>query len=197
MKKFILKDGIDIADISGCESCFCVSGENITASVSCELLKSLTEKAVKKLTAPIFFFAEVPCTEEEEKSLGGGLHRGIYYLDNCTTDVGLAIIKRYGDILFSDGLLQFGFGSHADSSEIFHQKYQVVSVYSPEISGFEKIFEELEVKRVPEVFSLWDKISPENPGECVVVEANGETFYDMITNLTDVGLYKASVVDDQ
>jgi len=195
--KFVLKDGIDIRDITDCESCFCVNSENITASVSAELLKKLTEKAVGKLKAPIFFFAEVPCSEEEEKALGGGLHKSIYYLDNCTTEVGLAIIKRYCDLLFSDGLLQFGFGSHVDNSEIFHQKYQVVSIYSPEISDYEKIFEELQVKKVSEIHSLWDKLSDENSGECVIVEANGETIYDMISNLTDAGIYKASVVEDQ
>lgn len=196
MEKFILKDGIFLSDVSGCESEFSVDGENIVASLSYEHLKSLTEKAVKKLKAPIFFFAEVPCSEDEEKSFGGGLHKSIYYLDNCTTDVGLAIIKRYGDLLFSDGLLQFGFGSHVDSSEIFHQKYQVVSIYSPEIEKFEGILNGEGIKKVSEVNSLWGKISPENPGECVLVEANGETIYDMIANLTDAGLYKESVVED-
>ncbi len=196
MEKFILKDGIFLNDTSDCESSFSVDGENIVASVSCEKLKSLTEKAVKKLKAPIFFFAEVPCSEDEEKAFGGGLHKSIYYLDNCTTDVGLAIIKRYSDLLFSDGLLQFGFGSHVDNSEIFHQKYQVVSIYSPEISKFEGILKDSGINKVSETSLLWDKISPENPGECVLVEANGETIYDMILNLTDAGLYKESVVED-
>lgn len=196
MENFILKDGIFINDAKGCFSCYSVSQDSITASISCEHLKSLTENVVKKLRAPVFFFAEIPCNEQEEKALGGGLHKSIYYLDNCTTEVALAIIKRYQNLLFSDGLLQFGFGSHVDNSEIFHQKYQVVSIYSPDITGFEKVFCELNIKKTPEVFSLWDKISPDNPGECVAVESEGETIFDMINNLSDVGLYKESVVED-
>lgn len=198
MENFILKEGIYIPDAKGAESCFCIAdSENIMASVSCEKLCELTKKAVKKLKGPLFFFAEVPCVEAEEKALGGGLHRNVYYLDNCTAEVCLAIIKRYGDLLFADGLLEFGFGSLDDNSEIYLRKYQVVNIYSPQIKSFEEIFTGLGIKKTSEALTLWDIISQENPGECVLVEANGETIYDMIENLYDAGLYKSHVADDQ
>lgn len=198
MENFILKEGIYIPDAKGAESCFCVADEeNIVASVSCEKLCGLTTEAVKALKGDLFFFAEVPCTEAEEKELGGGLHRNVYYLDNCTMEVCLAIIKRYGDLLFADGLLEFGFGSLKDNSEIYLRKYQVVNIYSPEIKTFEGIFEGLGIKKADEVFTLWDLICEKNPGECVLVEANGETIYDMIDNLSEAGLYKSHVADDQ
>lgn len=197
MENFILKEGISIADTSGCESCYSViDSENLVSSVSAERLKELTVKAVSLLKAPVFFFAELPCTEAEEKELGGGLHMNVYYLDNCTAEVAQAIIKRYSDILFSDGLLQFGFGSQADSSEIYLRKYQVVSIYSPDVSCFEDVFDNLDIPKTSECKTLWDVIDKENCGECVMVEANGETVYDMIENLSDVGLYRSHVAED-
>ena len=198
MKNFILKEGISICDTKDCESCFCVKNqENLVLSLSADKLREFTDKALKLLKAPVFFFAEIPCTESEEKELGGGLHRNVYYLDNCTCEVCQAILKRYGDLLFSDGLIQFGFGSHIDNSEIYLQKYQVISIYSPDISPFEKLTEQLDIKKSEDFKTLWSVIGKENPGECFLVEANGETIYDMIENLTEAGLYKAHVSEDE
>lgn len=198
MKNFILKQGIFVSDVADCTSGYvCFDSENITASVSAEKLKALTVGGVKLLAEPVFFFAEVPCDEDEEKKLGGGLHRNVYYLDNCTAEVAQAIIKRYSDLLFSDGVLQFGFGSHVDSSEIFLRKYQVASIYSPDISPFKKLFSELSIPEADKLITLGSVIGENNHGECVIVEANGETIFDMIENLAEAGLYKSHVSDDE
>lgn len=197
MKEFILKEGVSIEHTQGvCEGYSLTDGENLLASVSFDKLKSLTEKILDVMASPIFFFAEVPCTEDEEKSLGDGFHKNIYYLDNCTKDVCRAIIKRYGDILFADGLIQFGFGAHKDNSEIFHQKYQVASVYSPKISEFQKAFEKVGISETDQLVTIWDVISEKNPAESLIVEANGETIYDMIENLKSAGLYLGETVED-
>lgn len=197
MKEFILKEGVNIENIQGIQCGYTLSdNENITASVSFEMQKALTEQAIDVMKSPIFFFAEIPCTTEEEQSFDGGLHKKIYYLDNCTKDVCHAILKRYGDILFADGLVQFGFGSHKDNSEIFHQKYQVVSIYSPEISKFENILIKQNLQKFDNLTTLWDVISPQNPAEAMLVEANGETIYDMVENLKVAGLYCCETVED-
>lgn len=197
MEKFILKDGVSVNDVSGVESCYSqINGETLVCSVSAEKLRGLAESAVKALRKPLFFFAEVPCTEDEENALGGGLHKNVYYLDNCTEEVCLAIVKRYGNLLFSDGLLEFGFGSHADNSEIYFRKYQTVQIYSPDTKPFEALLEKNGIKRVSEVRTLWDVLSEENFGECVCVEADGETIYDMIEILSGAGLYKSHTAED-
>lgn len=197
MSNFTLKEGVSIENTDGVANGYTLSdSQNITASVSFEKLKALTEKAIDIFKSPIFFFAEIPCTSDEEDALGGGLHKKIYYLDNCTKDVCHAILKRYGDILFADGLVQFGFGSHKDNSEIFHQKYQVVSIYSVEIEKFQKAFEKLGIEKRDNLVTMWDVISSENPAESLMVEANGETIYDMIENLASAGLYLGDTVED-
>lgn len=198
MEKFILKEGIFLSDTSGIESCYSL-GENGTvfSSISCEKQKPFVEGALDILKTPLFFFAEIPCTDEEEASLGGGLHKKIYYLDNCTRDVCRAIVKRYGDLLFSDGLLQWGFGSHKDNAEVFFKRYQVLEVFTNGDLRFEKLFEKLSVNKVPEVKTPGSLVSAENPGECIMVDANGETIYDMISNLTEAGMYEAEICDDE
>lgn len=197
MEEFILKEGVIVENYAEVKSGYKLeNSENILASVSFDKLKPLTDMAIDVLKSPIFFFAEIPCTEDEEKAIGGGLHKKIYYLDNCTKDVCHAILKRYGDLLFSDGLVQFGFGSHKDNSEIFNQKYQVTSIYTTEISKFEKILTKINLQKVDNLTTLWDVLSKENPGQSMLVEVNGETIYDMIENLKDAGLYCCETVEE-
>lgn len=197
MKEFVIKEGVDIQNSQGVMCGFSRIDEvNLIASVSFEKLKRLFSLALDAMKSPIFFFVEVPCTEQEESKLGGGLHKNIYYLDNCTKDVCHAIIKRYGDLLFADGLVEFGFGSHKDNSEIYARKYQVINAYSPDISAFERVFEKSGIEENDSLVTLWDLISEDNPGECCMVEVNSENIYDMIENLTDAGLYLGATVED-
>lgn len=188
---FLLKDGIFLDSYDKMTENYVVSDQNISACISAQNLKKVITELVKLLPPDVFFFIEIPLDDQEGKYQ-------IYYLDNCTTEVALAIIKRYGDILFSDGLVRFGFGSHKSTDEIYMQSYQVLSVYSPDEKRLKKaqsIISSTGSKKVSELLTLWDFLSEKNQSKLVTVEANGETYYNIVENLTDEGMYPDAVVD--
>lgn len=199
LEEFELILGCRVSGCNGLESSYTITGDgSAVCCITAGKLRRLAEGALKLLKAPVFFFAELPCTETEEADLGGGLHKNIYYLDNCTKEVAEAIIKRYSDLLFSDGLLEWGFGSHPSESEVYFRKYQQVSFFGKdELPAFEKLMEQLSVRKTDNFRSLCDFISQERPAERFSVEADGETIYDMVENLTEAGLYKYCTSQDE
>ncbi len=196
LENFKLIPGNFISDIASVTEGYCFYPTGAVCSVSAEHLEPLAVKAVNILKKPLFFFMEIPCTEEEEKCLGEGLHKNVYYLDNCTKEVCLAIIERYRHLLFTDGYVEFGFGS-ADDEEIYFRKYQNVSIITEKTNDFRKAFTELGIKNMKNITFAGDVICPENPGYRQAVEAEGEDIYTMLANLKEVGMYFSHTADDE
>lgn len=182
MPKFSLIQGVSIKNYSDIQCEYRLSDENIICSLSSADYKSFFMQAVSGLKEPVFFFIEIPEDDSDEYST--------YYLDNCTVPVAKAILKRYGDILFSDGIIRFGFGSHSSEDEIYMQDWQQLSVYSKNLSPFEEILRKLGYKRNDSALTLWDIMSEENPGMRECVECEDEGYPEIIENLTALGLYK-------
>ena len=66
---FQLPEGIAIDDVSGLKSAYTDNGDgNISAVVSAEKLCGLIAELTALLPEPAFFFIELPCDAEEEKS---------------------------------------------------------------------------------------------------------------------------------
>ncbi|MBO5447864.1 MAG: hypothetical protein J5994_00925 [Ruminococcus sp.] len=198
--EFRLCQGVDAENLQGIRSAYCLCDNRISAVLSAELLLPAAEKAVKLLKAPLFFFLELPCTEQEEKKLrksnSDPLHYNVYYLDGCTADVAAAILKRYGELLVSDGISRFGFGSHETGEEIYFLYYQEVCVYG-DPSRYEGIFKDLGASRENKLVTLWDNFSQETPGSRICVEVDGETVYDIRENLEPEGMYLANTSEDE
>ncbi|MCC8196809.1 MAG: hypothetical protein LIO49_08470 [Ruminococcus sp.] len=152
----------------------------LTMTLSAEDYRSFFKQAVARFTEPMFFFIEVPDGDSDEYLT--------YYL-NCTVPVAKAILKRYGGILFSDGVIKFGFGSEA-GDELYMQEFQRLDIYSNSLSKFEPIVKSLGYKNNPEALTIWDVLSDDNPGMRECVEVDDESFEDIIENLKDVGLYQ-------
>lgn len=140
---------------------------------------------IEKLAEPIFFFLELPDSERDGYKT--------YYLDNCTKEVTLAIMKRYGTVLVNDGVSRFGFGSHKNDEEIYFTDYQEFQIYSRNPKKLEKLFDRLGIDVVgeDEVVTLWDLINEDNAGCISCVEADGETVFDIPENLKSEGMYEA------
>ncbi len=158
-----------------------IADGRLTLTLSAEDYKNFFKQAVSKFTEPMFFFIEVPKEDSEDEY-------DSYYL-NCTVPVAKAILKRYGGILFSDGIIRFGFGSEA-GDEIYMQEFQRLDIYSNSLSKFEAIVKSLGYKNNPEATTIWDVLSDSNPGMRECVEVDDEGFEDIIENLTEVGLYQ-------
>ena len=197
MHSFRLIAGIEIPDISAASEGFIAADSGLVCSVSAENLEPLAIFAVKTFKKPLFFFLELPCTEDEERVLGGGMHKNVYYLDNCTEAVCLAIIKRYRELIFADGLCEYGFGT-ADGEEIYFRRYQNVSILANDKAPFVGKLTKMGIKNkdAADVNFLGDIISPQNPGTLTAVEVDGEDIYTMLANLKQAGMYFSHTADD-
>ncbi len=197
---FNLSQGVEIDNLDGIHECYQIDDENILSNISFENLKCIVTDLCKALKAPLFFFIEIPCDEDTEKRLRENdedlFHKDIYYLDNCTTEVCIAILKRYGDLLLNDGLVQFGFASHEEEDEIYIQKYKILSIFSRSISKYEKILMSHNIINEDKIKTVWDNFSSESSGILTTIDFNGETIFDIVENLKDVGLYFSHRVED-
>ena len=182
MSNFRLIAGVSIPDTSALKREYRLQKSKITLSLSAEDYKDFFTLAVKKLAEPVFFFLEIPDDNDASRT---------YYLDNCTQPVAQAILKRYGGILFADGVIKFGFGSHKTDDEIYMQEYQTVTVYSERIGEYEKVLQKLGYTRNDKALTAWDILSEKNAGECVNVDVDDEGYPDMLNNLIDIGMYPA------
>ena len=197
---FQLVQGVSVEDYSGIHSAYSVDKNSIYAEISGEKIYPLVCDLIKCLDQPVFFFIEYPCRQDKEdklrKSEIAPLHFDLYYLDNCTIPVALAIMKRYGQLLINDGLCRFGFGAHETGEEIYCMKYQVISVYG-DTDKFSKAFEKNKIPKHKNVKTLWDTFSDEHPGLSSAVEINGENIYTILENLKPEGLYLADTLEEK
>ena len=182
MEEFSLIPGVSIPDVSGMRCAYRLSRNEITFSLSAEDYHGFFRGAVRIIGEPIFFFIEIPADDDKTR---------LYYLDNCTIPVADAILKRYGGILFSDGVIRFGFGGNESNEEVYMREYQTVSVYTERTGEYEKLLLSLGYKRNGKALLTWDIISAANPGECINVEVDGEGYHDIVNNLIDAGMYPA------
>lgn len=180
MSLFKLIAGVYIPDTSALKKEYRLKKTGITLSLSAEDYRRFFSEALKLLSEPVFFFLEIPSDDDSMRT---------YYLDNCTGSVAQAILKRYGGILFADGVIRFGFGSHRTSDEIYMQEYQTLSIYSKEIRRYEELLSNIGYAKNDSAVLTWDILSEKNPGECVNVESDDEGYPEMVNNLIDVGMY--------
>lgn len=179
MSEIKLIAGVSV-DASSIKKEYRIEDGRLTLTLSADDYKSFWSRAVDRFTEPMFFFIEVPDGDSDEYLT--------YYL-NCTVPVAKAILKRYGGILFSDGVIRFGFGSEA-GDELYMQEFQRLDIYSNSLSKFEPIVKSLGYKNNSEATTIWDVLSDSNPGMRECVEVDDEGFEDLIENLKDVGLYQ-------
>ncbi len=179
---FKLIAGVSIPDTSLVKKEYRLAKGKITLSLSAEDYSKFFREGVKALAAPMFFFVEIPDSDDYNR---------LYYLDNCTPEVIQAILKTYGHILYADGVIKFGFGSHSQEQEIYMQDYQTVSIFSEDLLPYQKLLGALGYTENKSAKLTWDVISESNPGECTCIEADEESYVDMINNLIDVGMYTA------
>lgn len=191
---FELCQGVGADNLSGIYSAYKTEENGLSAVLSCELIYPAINGILELLDEPVFFFLELPCTEDEEKKLrkskSDPFHYNVYYLDGCTIPVAKAIMKRYGELLINDGISRFGFGSHKSGDEIYCLNYQEFRIYGN--SGkYEKVLKKLKVQHDDSYKSLWDNFSDETPGNSMMVEINGESVYNIVENLKSEGMYLA------
>ena len=67
--------------------------------------------------------------------------------------------------------------------------YNVVTIYSKELSEFNDFFEPHNIQFVEELVTAWDTFSETSPGISEIYESNGKTVYDLPVELAEWGIY--------
>lgn len=168
---------------------------HLMANVHSEKILEVFQHFIVIHDEPLFFILELPISIDREKVIAKNIikesHKDVYYIDGCSREECLALLIRYGDLLVNDGLSKFGFGGHKSHDEIMLDSYNVVTIYSKELSKFNDFFEPHNIQFVEELVTAWKTFSKTSPGISEIYESNGKTVYDLPTELSEWGIYLA------
>ena len=168
---------------------------HLMANVHSEKILEVFQHFIAIHDEPLFFILELPVSIDRErvieKNIIDELHKDVYYIDNCSIEECLVLLIRYGDLLVNDGLSKFGFGGHKSHDEIMLDSYNVVTIYSKELTKFNDFFEPHNIQFVEELVPAWETFSETSPGISEIYESNGKTVYDLPIELAEWGIYLA------
>ena len=168
---------------------------HLTANVHAEKILEAFQHFIAIHDEPLFFILELPVSIDREKVIAKSIikesHKDVYYIDNCSREECLVLLIRYGDLLVNDGLSKFGFGGHKSHDEIMLDSYNVVTIYSKELSKFNDFFEPHNIQFVEELVTASETFSETSPGISEIYESNGKTVYDLPEELAEWGIYLA------
>ena len=166
---------------------------HLMANVHAEKILEVFQHFIVTHDEPLFFILELPVSIDREKVVAKNIikesHKDVYYIDGCSREECLALLIRYGDLLVNDGLSKFGFGGHKSHDEIMLDSYNVVTIYSKELSKFNDFFEPHNIQFVEELVTAWGTFSKTSPGISEIYESNGKTVYDLPVELAEWGIY--------
>lgn len=166
---------------------------HLMANVHAEKILEVFQHFIVIHDEPLFFILELPVSIDREKVVEKNIikesHKDVYYIDGCSREECLALLIRYGDLLVNDGLSKFGFGGHKSHDEIMLDSYNVVTIYSKELSKFNDFFEPHNIQFVEELVTAWGTFSKTSPGISEIYESNGKTVYDLPVELAEWGIY--------
>ena len=168
---------------------------HLMANVHAEKILEVFQHFIVIHDEPLFFILELPVSIDREKVVAKNIikesHKDVYYIDGCSREECLALLIRYGDLLVNDGLSKFGFGGHKSHDEIMLDSYNVVTIYSKELSKFNDFFEPHNIQFVEELVTAWKTFSKTSPGISEIYECNGKTVYDLPEELAEWRIYLA------
>lgn len=168
---------------------------SIMANVDVDKVKEVFQHFIVIHEEPLFFILELPVSGDREQEIAPGIlretHKDVYYIDGCTQDECLVLLERYGELLINDGINRFGFGGHNSHDEIMLGRYNVVEIYSRNLSAFDSFFEAHGIFRAENIVTAWDTFTRDTPGQSERYDYNGKSVYDLPEELKDWGIYLA------
>lgn len=168
---------------------------SITANIGIDKIEGVMQHFIAMHKEPIFFILELPAKQNDETEIAPGmvdkLHKDIYYIDGCTQEEAFTILIRVGDLLYNDGLSSFGFGCHESGDEILFGKYNVLTIYSQEISKYDEFFAAHDIDKTENLITAWNTFTDETPGISEKYEVDGKTVFDIPDQFKEWGMYFA------
>lgn len=173
---------------------------SLLANVNAEKILDVFQHFIVIHDEPLFFILELPVNRDREKPIVPGivreLHKDVYYIDGCSRDECLVLMDRYGELLINDGISKFGFGGHNSQDEIMLDKYNVINIYSQNLTEYDDFFELHEIRKVDNLITAWDTFSEATPGQSERYVYGGKTVFDLPEELKEWGIYLAETRTD-
>lgn len=156
---------------------------SLLANVNAEKILDVFQHFIVIHDEPLFFILELPVNRDREKPIAPGivreLHKDVYYIDGCSRDECLVLMDRYGELLINDGISKFGFGGHNSQDEIMLDKYNVINIYSQNLTEYDDFFEPHEIRKVDKLITAWDTFSEATPRQSERYVYGGKTVFDL------------------
>lgn len=166
------------------EEAYEVGEKRIFANVDADKIEEVVRHFITMHEEPQFFILELPASIDEETVASPGVmekfHKNVYYIDGCSPEEALAILRQGGELLIHDGLCCFGFGCHKSQDEIMVGKYNVVTIYSHDIAKYHGFFERHGIPKVGSLLTAWDTFSREHPGTSEKYVLDGKDVYSLL-----------------
>jgi len=191
-----LVKGCSVARQELLEEGYRFSGENhITANVNAEKIQEVVQHFITDHNELLFFILEIPVNIERENPTTPGvlveLHKDVYYIDGCSSDVCLTILNQYGELLVNDGISSFGFGGHESHDEIMVGKYNTVMIYGRSTARFEILLASHGITLRKNLITSWETFTSDSPGNSERYEVDGVTVFDLPEKLKELNIYLA------
>ena len=171
---------------------FEISGKYIRFNLSFEKIRPMLDNFIEQLAEPLFIVLQFPLTQQEEagrpKDDTGCLHQKVCYLDGQSKEQVRGILRKYGDLLLSDGISQFAVASHSTGDEMFIKTYKVIDIYTDNQEKYISLLEKYGLKQTENLITAWNTFSHETPGEARCLKMNGLDAYDVYDELAKIGM---------
>ena len=165
----------------------------IFANVNASKVKDIMRDFILRQKEYILFILEVPTSESDEKKISSDgikvFHQDVYMMPCREAETALYILEKYGDLLITDGMNLFGFRGDKTKNEITFGKYNVLSIYTKEISAYSEFLEGYGIKQQIPLVTAWQTFSAEFRGESRIEKTEtGFSIYDIPDQLKDYGM---------
>lgn len=162
----------------------------IVANVGADKIREIFSDFLAEHDEPLFLVLEIPTNLADLPKGENDAFTDVYYWDGMEKRDCLGLFKEYGDLLFEDGMLRFGFGGHFSQDEIMWGNYNLLTFYSSEPQTIVPILQRRGIPRAASLVTAWETFSEKHFGVCEALK--GEvTIYDLATLLKPRGLYFA------
>ncbi len=201
---FKLVKGNQVPNLDGIVEAYnIVKNENsyvITINVSAERIEMVFECLCKLVRNPAFLLLEHGTNANVEKELRQSdtapFHKDVYYLDGLNFETFSSTYHKYKELLIHDGEINFGFGAHYGTDEVFVGPYKIFTIFTDEPEKYVSALVWLNFPKVDRIKTVWDNFTSDTPGGRMTITNNGINIYDMVELLKKDGLYLAERRED-
>lgn len=202
---FRLAEGVEVNDLTGIEQGYELNQSEegyytFTVNVSAENMPHVFNELSGLVIGPGFIVFEIPTHEDEEKNLrqseSDPYHNDVYYLDGISWAKAKTIIDANTHLLFNDGMIHFGYGSHSGYDEVFVGQYKILTIYAEQPAKYQSALESLGIPRFDDLTTVWDNFTDDSPGKRFALTDLDKTIYEIVEELKAEGLYFAERRED-